>query len=49
MQEHIRRILKCELSGYYCEKCIPNEFVELRAEKINFKIISCAQNAKYFP
>jgi hypothetical protein len=48
MQEHISRILKGELADHYYGKNILNKLTELMVEKVYFKIISCAQSAKYF-
>jgi hypothetical protein len=48
MQEHISHILKGELADHYCGKNILNKLIELMAEEVNSKTISCTQNAKYF-
>jgi hypothetical protein len=36
------------LAGHYCRRNILNKLTEFMAEKVNSKIISCSQNAKYF-
>jgi hypothetical protein len=48
MQEHVSHILKGELGDHYCRKNILSKLIELMTERVNSKLISCAQNAKYF-